>query len=204
MPRLRSPLDLEAQEEVSSVLLSPHHDDECLFAAFTVMREKPKVIIVLESHLQEQRGNTYRASSSSVRSPITNAVRQDETRAAVSTLAGGVSLEFWPFRDDDPDWDAIRERIDALDADVVYAPCAYDQGGHEHHNRIGTLAADFAPGQVVKYDTYVFGRTRVTDGIEQIPEPWMVERKFRALACYRSQIGLWPHHFLAEQREYYA
>src|ERR1044072_9645804 len=35
------------------LLLSPHNDDECLFAAYTLMREKPLVIIVTDSDLAE-------------------------------------------------------------------------------------------------------------------------------------------------------
>jgi len=31
------------------LLLSPHNDDECLFAAYTLMREKPLVIVVTDS-----------------------------------------------------------------------------------------------------------------------------------------------------------
>jgi len=40
------------------LLLSPHNDDECLFAAYTLMREKPLVIIVTDSDAQLAEGIT--------------------------------------------------------------------------------------------------------------------------------------------------
>ena len=200
---------------MSAVLLSPHHDDETLFAAFTIIRERPKVVVVLESHLQEQRGNTLDGE------PITNAMRQQETIEALGELLLGPSLggrrvqgpdlEFWPYRDDSPldgaDWDGIEDRVEALGADLgihVYAPDPRD-GAHEHHVALGKLAEHYVPPARLKlYTTYVGGDVRYA-GPEPVEyEPEWVERKLRALACYRSQIGLWPRHFLASQDEWYA
>lgn len=205
---------------MSSVLLAPHHDDETLFAAFTIMRERPKVIVVLESHLQEQRGNTYttgwgwqpRGHEETRQQPITNDVRQLETEDAMAnlgviTLYDTSRLEFWPFRDDAPDWGAIAERIvrETAEADHVYAPATTFEG-HEHHNALGEIVAEvIGYSKRTFYTTYVRGTPDVREqgDTEVKPEPWMVAAKLRALACYRSQIELWPHHFLADQREFY-
>jgi hypothetical protein len=39
------------------VFLSPHHDDETLFGAFTLLRERPLVVIVTDSYVQFNRGD---------------------------------------------------------------------------------------------------------------------------------------------------
>ena len=38
------------------LFLSPHPDDETLFGAFTLMREKPLVVIITDSYIQQNRG----------------------------------------------------------------------------------------------------------------------------------------------------
>jgi hypothetical protein len=208
---------------VTAVLLSPHNDDETLFAAFTIMRERPKVIVVLESHLQEQRGNTYWCDGAE--RLITNAVRQRETEFAIYALRGpdpdqrnrilaAHDIEFWPFRDDRPDWGAVGVALASLVlnpaecVERIYAPALHPRG-HEHHNALAQAVnharAARADLEVVSYCSYERGAPDVrVPGREVKPEPWMVARKLQALACYRSQIELWPHHFLDDQREWYA
>lgn len=186
-----------ARDETSAsgaVFLSPHNDDETLFGAFTLLRERPRVVTVLRSYVQEQRGTgvTYRE-------------REAETEAALDVL--GISdWEQWQFPDTDPPWDAVRQRLGSLEADRIYAP-AVERGGHRHHNAIGRLANSLWPGRVTFYTTYqAWGRTARGSAV-----PWEHEwvlLKLRALACYRSQICVpdtWTtHHFLDSQVEYYA
>jgi hypothetical protein len=71
----------------------------------------------------------------------------------------------------------------------VYAP-AVEEGGHDQHNLIGTLAADVFRERVQPYLTYRRGfmRTRSDNEVPYTAE--MVALKLRALACYRSQIAL--------------
>ena len=200
-------------DAVAAVLLAPHHDDETLFAAFTIMRERPKVIVVLESHLQEQRGNRLEDAL------VSDWLRRGETLLAMTELliprdrfgleerGWTPEVEFWPFRDDAPDWRGVEARLRESLAGVtrLIAPASH-VGGHEHHNAVADIALEVAYScglELVRYTSYVRGDRRVEG--EPVPfEPWMVERKLRALACYRSQIHLWPHHFLGDQREYLA
>lgn len=175
------------------ILLAPHHDDETLFAAFTCCRVKPLIAVVLRSTLQEGRGEG-----------TTDAERRWETGKAAAEL--GCPVEFWHYMDHAPDWHAIEKHIGRLKPDHVYAP-AVEMGGHPHHNTLGEIAdVTFAWSKVTHYTTYVNGGDRTTIGPRErvVPEPWMVGAKLRALACYESQIRLWPHHFLGAQHEYYA
>lgn len=179
----------------ASLFLSPHNDDETLFAAFTLLRYKPLVVICLRSQVQEDRGYG-----------ITAAMREAETRQAVQVL--GCDLIQWPFSDADPDWDALRARLQNLDGgDRVFAPAVEDQGiGHPHHDKLGQLADDvFGRDNITHYLTYT-QHGKSTWGTEVPYElPW-IGRKLRALSCYTSQYGhpSCQEHFVRDQREYYA
>ena len=177
-----------------ALFLSPHNDDETLFGAFTLLRDRPRVITVLRSFVQEQRGTG-----------VTYQEREAETQAALDVL-GSPQWEQWTYSDADPSWPEIRERLASLDADRVYAP-AVEQGGHEHHNAVGALADELWPGKVTFYTTYTSrGRSTGPDAVAWEHE-WVL-LKLRALACYRSQIAnpgtRTTAHFLTPQFEYYA
>lgn len=193
-----------------SVLLSPHHDDEILFASFTIARAAPDVVVVLESHVQHQRAcgqGTREAKVAALRNDpemFTDERRRAETIAALMVY-GNLAVDFWPYRDDKPDWAKIAQRIADMrdEYDHVYAPAPFD-GGHDHHNTIGTFVKAFIPQeQRTLYTTYQNGGYRCTGHPVEYEHHW-VGLKLRALACYTSQIALWPHHFLSEQLEYYA
>lgn len=171
---------------MTALLLEPHQDDCALFAAFTAHAEKPHVVTVLRSVVQERRG-------------ISGQTREWENKHAMHEL--GCQWGQWPFSDSDPDWDAIRDAIVGAAATYgrVLAPHPED-GGHEHHNRIGEIAREaFGAGRVTCYVTYANGRQRNNDGLGEkvIPTPDAVQAKLRALACYRSQIAepSTGHHF---------
>ena len=51
------------QTIVSTLFLSPHNDDETLFGAFTIMKEKPIVCVVFDSYVQVARGNAGATAS---------------------------------------------------------------------------------------------------------------------------------------------
>jgi len=177
------------------IVLSPHNDDSELFASFTCIRENPLVVVVLRSFVQESRGTG-----------ITWQQRETETEAALAEL--GVSdWEQWEFRDDQPDWAAIRDWLaDRFpDPEQVYAP-AFDLEGHPHHNAVAEIAGALWPGRVTFYSTYRNGRGRVPTGHPvRVEDGAWILRKLRALACYESQI-LEPstgHHFTAALDEWY-
>lgn len=175
------------------LLISAHNDDETLFAAFTILREKPLVVVVFDSYVQPARGI-----------PGTTAdARRAETRAACNVL--GVECEFIGFRDDQPpSLEALRSQIQSLEAGRIWAP-AFEASGHDHHN----LVADACKGLPVvdRYLTY----TRLhgkSIGPKKVPieRPQWIGLKLKALSCYESQFqeatGCAPH-FLRGTEEYY-
>jgi LmbE family N-acetylglucosaminyl deacetylase len=180
-----------------TLFLAPHNDDETLFGAFTLLRERPHVVVCLRSIRQELRGTG-----------VTHAERERETENALRVL-GVESWEQWTFPDDDPPWVEIGERFVQLASGArrVYAP-AYERRGHEHHNRIARLAGRAFPAETLTpYLTYTAGGR--SHSRREVPyEPEWVHLKLRALACYRSQIVVpetWTTlHFVGDQREYYA
>ena len=175
------------------LLLSPHNDDETLFASFTILREAPAVIVVYDSFIQTARG--YPGCDWKT--------RRHETEAALSIL--GVSkIGFLGLRDDRAtDTAALKAALSvAGEFETVYAP-AVEQGGHEQHNTVGRIAAEVFPN-VVSYMTYT-NRGKST-GIPVPFDPEWTLLKLKALACYESQIRLKDNveHFMRDQREYYA
>ena len=178
-------------EAMTKLLLEPHQDDSVLFATWTLLREKPHVITVLRSQIQEDRGTG-----------ITNEQRMAENACALGIL--GVTHEQWQYPDTNPNWEAIYDDLDAYRPapEVVWVP-AYERGGHNDHNTLSNIAAGVFPGRVRYYLTYVRGQMR-TRGVEVPYEPEWPLLKLQALACFRSQI-LEPstrEWFLDEQREY--
>jgi LmbE family N-acetylglucosaminyl deacetylase len=175
------------------VFLSPHHDDETLFGAFTLLRERPLVVIVTDSYAQFNRGDG-----------ITNETRWAEARAATEIL--GCEVSGLGIRDDRITLidvvDALRElweecslREDRLDG--VYAPAI--QHGHPHHDLIGQAALQVFRGWVPmwQYSTYSpMSPFYANHGeIEVKGKPRERELKARAMDCYRSQYPRSWRHF---------
>lgn len=157
------------------LLLSPHNDDECLFAAYTLMREKPLVVIVTDSDLAEG---------------VTALQRREESRRACELL--GVPVVFLGLRDGTLERQKadLRRRLEPFASQPwthVYAPAI--QGGHKDHDALGEVVSSlFSP--VKYYATYARGECFTPAGREIAPTPKEVELKNRALDCYPSQIRL--------------
>lgn len=170
------------------LFLSPHNDDETLFGAFTLLRERPLVLIVFDGYLQAARGTG-----------ITAEQRRNESRAAMEIL--GCTVEFMGLRDDNPNVTPalIRAYVESLKPTEIYAP-AREESGHRQHN----LAADAVSGMpnVRHYMTYT--PAGKSTGVPVPYEPEWPLLKLKALACYESQIKLWStkDHFLRDQYEY--
>lgn len=189
----------------ASTLAAQLNDDAVLFATWTLLRHRPRVVTVLRSVNQEANGITFKE-------------REKEDATAMAIL--GCEWVNWPFPDDDPPWDEVeallrRGELNLHDegpepdwVDVapwphrVFAPWP-EPGGHEQHNRVGELAeAVFGSERVSFYTTYRYGGPR-TVGREVEPEPWMIPLKLRALACYESQMLRGPRRFFLDSlREY--
>lgn len=164
-----------------SVFLAPHPDDETLFGAFTLLREKPLVVSVLSC----------------------GAHRTLEFAAAMKTL-GIDDISVWgAYQEAAPDWSAIRDRIRALRADHIYAPAA-DPDGNVHHNELARAAVGAAP-RVTHYLTYTSAGKQTSRCSVPYEREW-IGLKLRALACYESQYSNPSHapHFIRDQSEYTA
>ncbi len=190
--RLRRNIGRARQRRPNTVFVAPHNDDETLFGAFTLLREKPHVIVCLRSMVQELRG-----------CGITYRQREAETEAALRTLRVP-SWEQWEILDSEPDWELIGERLRRLDAGHVFAP-AFEDGGHDHHNTIAELAARVFHGRLTAYLTYTHEKRSTNGQLVPFESEW-IELKLMALLCYRSQIleRSTRDHFLYPQYEYYA
>lgn len=178
---------------MTALVLSPHNDDCELFCAFSALDTQAHVIVVLRSQVQQDRYG------------ITALTREAETVEAMREL--DLNYEQWDFLDRDPDWSEVLDAMYGLaehEWDPVFAP-AVEVDGHEHHDRVGEMALEvFGPDRVTSYLTYTRTGGRSRNGVEIVPEPDWIERKHRALACYRSQIAEpscrpW---FMGDLREY--
>ena len=166
---------------MTDLWLAPHNDDETLFGSFTILRERPMVIICLKSQVQEDRGGP------------TADTREKETQSALWWLGQPTWKQLTTL---DTDYAVMADRLldDFETLDYVHAPeriwaPAFEAGGHDQHNLVAFAAAAVWGMKVQPYLTYVRGsmRTRGT----QVPfEPSWVYSKMRALCCYRSQIEL--------------
>jgi LmbE family N-acetylglucosaminyl deacetylase len=180
------------------ILLSPHNDDESLFAAHLCIRERPCVIVCLRSHFQESFGIT---------------AGQREAESTLALLALGCEWEQWEFPDIAPPWPLLEERLRGLDAactpETVYAP-AYDfaanghapgeppqQFGVMHHDYVGWLAHAVFGERARFYQTYTRWGGPVQEGVRVRLTPEERRLKQLALSAYASQIGLdsTGHHF---------
>ena len=165
------------------VFLSPHSDDEILFGAYTIMREKPLVIIC--THATMQGDNGYERAMESYR--------------AMKML--GASVMFLGIDEDKLTEEILEEKLRFLDDDdylYLYAP-EYEENGNPHHNIVANVAKKIT-WRTSTYKTYT-GLEDRTIGKEVIPTPEELEIKKRAMACYQTQI---QNPFTAHYFETYA
>ena len=154
----------------SAVLFAPHHDDEALFAAFTIYAERPRVVVCYPS--ARDYGDTP--------------TRRAETLAALREL-GGVPSESW-MGDGGPLGDLADQMrlFDELERPaIVWAP--HVDASHPEHVRVAQAAGAVFGDRVRWYHTYD-ASGKVRRGREVAPSADQVAAKLRALACYRSQL----------------
>lgn len=176
------------------LFVSPHNDDETLFGAFTILREKPLVVIVFDSYVQWNRGLK-----------VTAIERQLETKAAMNIL--GVQVEFLGFRDDMPVGELdIAYKLEQYKAEEIFLP-AYEEDGHHHHNTVAEVTR-VMQGNFRSYLTYTTKGKSISAHPVPLFDPKWIALKHRAMACYESQMsldsrmGCWPH-FMRSISEYY-
>jgi hypothetical protein len=164
------------------ILLSPHPDDESLFASIICQRYHPTVVIVTDSFRQ---WDTYK---------ITAHQRREETLRACDWL--GVEVIFMGVADHalELHYHSIVEFIQGKMDDILFVPAL--QKGHRDHNTVASMG-EWMGGEVkvIHYSTYS-DKNNWHDpipGIELVPTPEELAIKKKALACYTSQHPIMPH-----------
>lgn len=168
------------------ILLSPHNDDESLFAAYTLIREKPLVLVITDSYIQPNRGDIGCSAEE----------RRQETINAMAIL--GCPVAFLGIKDAELTREILIDRLKPFvgNWEKVYAP--YVQGGNPQHDLIGEVARHVFLS-IERYTTYTKTELWTKGDREIIPTEEEKILKIKALDCYKSQILL-PStrpHFLA-------
>ena len=162
------------------LLLAPHNDDEVLFAAYTIMREKPLVIVITDGWQHVHRYN------------ISVEQRRRESVEAMNMLCAPIL--FMGLPDDNFIEDELRERLKWIDADVIYAPEVY-QNGNPQHNMVGRVAKELFGDKVKTYSTYEIHNLEPKGNIIIMPTEEEKNLKEHALSKYISQLGINRAHF---------
>jgi LmbE family N-acetylglucosaminyl deacetylase len=165
---------------VTALLLAPHYDDEILFAAYTLMRERPQIAWVFppRNHLDhlDRRGESHDALLA-----LGISFASVQTRFESVCYEGALGEDAWPY--------GLVEHLHDVEYDMVYAPAPHDHGHHEH-NVVGRVALDtLGAERVTWYQTYTRTKGRQKYGNLVEPDPDMIARKLRALACFTTQIA---------------
>lgn len=162
-----------------NLLVSPHNDDETLFAAYVILKHKPNVITCLDGGLKRH---------------IAPPEQRVAESAAAMRVLGAESYRHLGMPLDVDDWNVIERQLSELDEpEYVWAPL-YEQGGHRHHNRLATLAIKLWPGRVSFYSTYTVDeegwphRSRLQNCFHVQTDAGWTRLKREALSCYQSQI----------------
>lgn len=163
---------------MKSILLEPHHDDAILFSCYTLLAEKPTVITVLGGESSQPTADAER--------------RQWESKAAMAHV--GVPYAWWDLSEVKPDWQVALAAMEKLERDHaperVWVPLVEQEDGHAQHDVIGEMALGVFGSRCWFYATYRRGGRRTQTLRERIPQSGWPSVKFRALACYISQIEI--------------
>ena|SRR3990167_9831140 len=172
---------------MKSLAIIPHEDDESLFLAYTLMRERPLVLVVTSGWIQYLRGNLGCHEDT----------RRAETVRAMEIL--GCPVAFLGIKDTELTEELFRKRIGPfarLEFERIYAPAI--QGGNPQHDLIGKIAGQ-SFSNCTYYTTYTKTELWTKGEIEVVPTEEEKALKIKALECYKSQINLGATrpHFLA-------
>lgn len=163
---------------MKSIFLAPHNDDEALFGSFTIIREKPLVVIITDSWIQPNRGEKGCDAET----------RWNETKKAMEIL--GAPVIRLGIKDYELDFHQLCGFLaNSLSGfDKIYAPAL--QGGNPHHDIVHRACKTVFGDKVIEYTTYSPTELYTTGNTEVKPTPEEVELKEKALDCYVSQINL--------------
>lgn len=163
---------------MKSILFAPHQDDESLFTAYTIMREKPLVVLVTDSYIQPNRGEVGCDSET----------RWAETKRAMEIL--GAPVIRLGIKDFELDYQFLGSFLlkSLHNFDTVYCPAV--QEGNPHHDLVSRACQAVFGDKCKMYSTYEKGIWFSKGDIEIVPTEEEFELKKKALACYTSQINL--------------
>lgn len=162
------------------IFLSPHNDDETLFGAFTLMREKPLVVIVTDSYIQPSRiGQPFMIDTSAE-------TRRQETIEAMKLA--GCPVVFLGIKDTELTEEILRDRLKDFNPETIYVPAI--QGGNPQHDLVGKVAMELFGNKCERYTTYTKTDLYTTSNWEIVPSQPEMELKNKMLDCYKSQINL--------------
>lgn len=201
------------------------------------MCERPLILVVLESHVQSNRGLPY-CNADTRNAETINALHcMWPDGVGIGGPSGDGHVRFMGYRDDAPPGvEALTEILATTimkqreSVTNIWAP-AYEEGGHDQHNLVALACNSFeGTCNVHRYLTYTraggksrgwadgrhqfYGRRDRPCGIcdapdhSEIHKPFAVEvfprsaddiqRKLRAMSCYRSQMQMDPRLGCAE------
>lgn len=173
---------------MTSLVISPHSDDEGLFCAYTIMREKPSVLVVTDGYQHHRKFG------------IPLQARKKESIAACALM--GVEVDFLGLSDENLKEEELIVALEGYTADKIYAPAL--QGGNPDHDLVHKVAKKKWGNKVSYYSTYTKKDLTPTGKIEVIPTEDEKKLKRLALSCYESQIGLnWAHFDAVRDRSEY-
>lgn len=165
-----------AERAFGTIFLAPHNDDESLFGAFTLMREKPLVVVVTDSYIQPNRGDAGCDAET----------RRQETIDAMALA--GCPVVFLGIKDTELTEALLIERLKSFCPDKVYAPAV--QGGNVQHDIVGRVAKQLFGKRCEFYTTYTQMDLYTTGKKEVVPTQKEMELKDLMLSCYTSQLTL--------------
>jgi LmbE family N-acetylglucosaminyl deacetylase len=158
-------------------LLSPHPDDEILFTAYKIMREKPIVVILTFPTLQGENGYE----------------RIMESYKAMQLL--GSPIMFLNIPEHEFSEERLREELLKLGITDQNVHVPHLDGGHKHHDITHKVATEMF-WNVSYYRTYGKGETRA-EGWEVIATEEEQQLKRKSMDIYQTQINnpLTSHYF---------
>lgn len=180
------------------IFISTHNDDETLFGAFTIMRHREdiEVVVVYDSYAQPMLGHAS----------CDKATRRRETSSALYVMEVRNAPHFLGMTDLHTNGNDVACLLRQYIGCQVWYP-AFEDGGTCHRNVVAEAAHHvFTSANKTEYLT-CSERGKSTSGRFVEPAAWTdIPTKMIALSCYLTQIALpgYRHHFLRSQEEYYA
>ena len=161
-----------------SIFISVHNDDEALFGAYTLMREKCLCVVVTDSWIQPNRGDKGCDAET----------RWEETKRAMAIL--GAPCIRLGIKDFELDYQFLGSFLmkSISGFDTVYCPAI--QEGNPQHDIVSRACQAVFGDKCKLYSTYEKGIFFSKGDIEIVPTEEEYELKKLALLEYRSQLNL--------------